>query len=73
MTRELEDSSNENTMKLTCDVCVSLKNENGLLNDKVSYLTKIVHNFTNEKKNVDLILGGQSVFLTKEVLDTNIF
>ena len=34
LTKELENSSKEMKMKLTCDICVSLKNENGLLNKK---------------------------------------
>ena len=52
-------------MKLTCDVCTSLKNENGLLNKKVIDLTKIVHNFTNVKKNFDSMLGGQKCVFDK--------
>ena len=52
-------------MKLTCNVCVRLKNENGLLNEKVSDLTKIVHNFTNGKKNFDLMLGRQKYVFDK--------
>ena len=73
MTKELEDLSKEKKKELTCDVCASLKNENGLLNKKVVDLTKIVHNFTNRKKNFELILGGRSVVLTKEILDINVF
>ena len=72
MTKELEDSLKENK-KLTCETCCNLKIENILLNEKANDLTKVVHNFTNGKKNFDLMLGKQNVFLTKEVLDTNLF
>ena len=53
-------------MKLTCDVCASLKNKNGLLNEKAIDLPKIVHNFTNEKKTFDLMLGGKKCVFDKK-------
>ena len=42
-----------------------MKNKNGLLNEKIIDLTKIVHNFINGKKNFDLILGGQKCVFDK--------
>ena len=63
-TKELEDSLEEKK-KLTCETCCNLKNENILLNEKVNDLTKIVHNFTNGKKNFDLMLGKQKCVFDK--------
>ena len=64
--KELEDFSKEKKTKLTCDVCASLMNENGLFNEKVIDLIKIIYNFSNGKKNFDLILGGQKCVFDKE-------
>ena len=65
LTKELEDSLKEKKMKNTCDVCSNLKNENVLFKEKVNDLTKIVHNFTNGKKNFDLMLSKQKCVFEK--------
>ena len=65
LTKELEDSLKEKKMKITCDVSSNLKNENVLLKEKFNDLTKIVHKFTNRKKNFDLMLGIQKCVFDK--------
>ena len=63
--KELEDSSKEKEITLTCDTRDSLKNENTSLNEKILDLTKIFHKFTNGKKNFDLMLGGKKCVFDK--------
>ena len=44
-------------MKLTYDVCESLKVEKDGLNEIVDNLLKIIYKFTNGKKNFDMMFG----------------
>ena len=55
----------EKEVKLSCNNCDILSKENSSLNDKILDLTKIVHKFTNGKKNFDMMLGGQKCVFDK--------
>ena len=65
LTKELKDSLKEKKTKITCDVCSNLKNENVLIKEKFNDLIKIIHNFTNGKKNFDSMLGKQKCVFEK--------
>ena len=65
LSKELEDSMKKKEVMLTCNLCDTLKIENVSLKEKVLDLTKIDHNFTNRKKNFDLMLGQQKCVFDK--------
>ena len=65
LSKIVEELTKEKETKLPCSNCDILLNENIFLNDKISYLTKVVHKFTNGKKNFDMMLSGQRCVFDK--------
>ena len=62
---ELETLQKEKSIEKVYESCDSLKKENLSLHEKVEDLTRIAHNFTNGKKNFDLMLGSQRCVFNK--------
>ena len=63
--KELESTKKGKEKIQMCTNCSNLDTENKSLKEKVLDLTNIVHNFTNGKKNFDLMLGKQKCVFDK--------